>query len=143
MIIFLVYNEILYQYFLKSHFLKYHTYFTSQLGPGAAGDKKILRVPIWTFHVTQGFFSRDLFMFWSLGYPRVRGSGWWSHSCVKNLPWLGVEVGTKFGGDQYRDSGVKDRHRYKGRYKQSVFIYIDTCWGYPALPRWNLKLNFF
>jgi len=43
--------------------------FTSQPGPGAARDKKILRVPIRTFYVTQSFFSRDLLRFWRLGYP--------------------------------------------------------------------------
>jgi len=43
------------------------------------------------------FFSRDLLMFWSLENPRVRGLGWRGHTCIKNLPWVGVEVCTKFG----------------------------------------------
>jgi len=47
---------------------------TNQPGPSTAQAKKILRVPIWRFYVSQSFFSPDLF--WILGYPRVRGLGW-------------------------------------------------------------------
>jgi len=39
-------------------------------------DKKNLRVPIQILYLTQSFFSRDLFWFWSLGYPGVRSGGW-------------------------------------------------------------------
>jgi len=41
-------------------------------GLGDARGKKFLRVPFRTFYITQCFFSRDLFRFWSLGYPGVR-----------------------------------------------------------------------
>jgi len=44
--------------------------------------------------------------FWSLGYPRVRGSGWWGHAYVRNPPLVGVEVCAKFG------SGVKEGCKY-------------------------------
>jgi len=43
---------------------------TSQLGPGAAREKfNEIKSLIWTFHVTQSFFSSDLLMFevWSQG----------------------------------------------------------------------------
>jgi len=75
--------------------------YTSQPGPGAAREKlDELTSPIWTFYVTQGFLSRDPF-----GVAGVRGSGWWDHACVKNLPWV--------GGDWSGGSGVKRVHRYK------------------------------
>jgi len=32
------------------------------------------------------YFSSDLFRFWCLGYPRVRGLGWRCHARTKNLP---------------------------------------------------------
>jgi len=60
---------------------------TSQPGPGAAREKfGELTSPTWTFYVTQGFLSRDLLGFWSLGYPGAWGLGWRGHACVKNLP---------------------------------------------------------
>jgi len=74
--------------------------------------------PIWTFYVTQSFLSRDLFGFWSFGYPGVRGLGWRGHACVENLPRAGGEVCAKFGGDLSGGSGVKRGHRYM-QYKQS------------------------
>jgi len=52
---------------------------TSPPGPIAAREKII------TFFVYQSFFSSGLFMFWSLRYPGVRGSGWQGQTCVKNL----------------------------------------------------------
>jgi len=48
------------------------------------------------FFVKQSFFPSDLFRFWSLGYPGVRGLGWRGHTCVKNLPRVDVEVCAKF-----------------------------------------------
>jgi len=57
-----------------------------------------MKLIIWTFYFTQSFFSRDLFRYWSLRYPGVRGLGWQGHTCVKNLPRVGVEVCAKFGG---------------------------------------------
>jgi len=50
------------------------------------------------FYMTQSFFSLDLLRFWSLRYPRVRRLGLAGHTCVKNRPWVGVEVCAKFGG---------------------------------------------
>jgi len=61
------------------------------------------------FFEKQSFFSSDLFRFWSLEYPRVRGPGWLGHTCVKNLSGVGVEVCTKFGGLL-----VKEGLRYMG-----------------------------
>jgi len=46
------------------------------------------------FFVKQSFFYSDLFRFWILGYPRVRGSVWRGHLYKKNLPLVGVETGT-------------------------------------------------
>jgi len=46
-----------------------------------------------------------------LGYPRVRGWGWWGHTCVKNLSRVGVEVCTKFGGDWYCGTRRKEGYR--------------------------------
>jgi len=63
--------------------------------------------------VKQSFFSSDLFRCWSWRYPEVRGSGWWNHTCVKNLPQVGVEIFAKFGGDWSDGSLVKEVHRYK------------------------------
>jgi len=60
------------------------------------------------FFVKQTFFSSDLFKFWSLGYPGVRESGWQSHTCVKILPQVGVEVCSKFGVDWSGGSRVKE-----------------------------------
>jgi len=34
------------------------------------------------------FFSTNLFRFWSLGYPEVRGSGWWGHTWLSTFPEL-------------------------------------------------------
>jgi len=62
---------------------------TSQPGPGVAREK---------------------FVFWSLGYPGVRGSGWCGYACAKNHPWVGGEVCAKFGGDWSSGSGVKEGH---------------------------------
>jgi len=71
----------------------------SQLGSGAAREKiNEIKSLIWTFFLTQSFSPVIFFLeFWSLGYPRFRGSGWRDHTCVKNLSWVGVEVCAKFG----------------------------------------------
>jgi len=43
----------------------------------------------------------------------VRGSGWQGHTCVKNIPQVGLEVWTKFGGDWFGGLLVKEGHWYK------------------------------
>jgi len=74
---------------------------TSQPGTGTSQEKfNEIKSPTWTFYVTQSIFSRDLFRFWNLGYPAVRGSDW-QGAFVKNLPRIDVEVCTKFGGDWF------------------------------------------
>jgi len=62
----------------------------SQQGPGTAREK------FYAFFVKQSFFSSDLFRFSSLGYPGVRGLGWHGHTCVLNLPRVGVKVWTVY-----------------------------------------------
>jgi len=86
----------------------FYTY-TSQPGPGADQEKfNEIKSPIRRFYFTESFLSRD-----PLGYPGVQGSGLQGHACVMNLPWVGVEVCGKFGGDWSGSSGVKSGHRYK------------------------------
>jgi len=87
---------------------------TSQPGPGSARKK------FNEFFVKQYFFCSDLLMFCSLGYPGVRGSGWWGHACVKNLSWVGVEVCAKFGRDWFGGSSVKEGHIYSLFYIHSL-----------------------
>jgi len=41
------------------------------------------------------------------------GSGWQGHTCVKNIPRVGVEVFAKFGGDWSGGSHVKKGDSYK------------------------------
>jgi len=61
----------------------------------------------------QSFLSYDFVRFWSLGYPRLRELGCQGNTSVKNVPQVGVEVCTKFGGDWSYGSRVKEGHRYK------------------------------
>jgi len=67
--------------------------FISILGNRGPGE---IKSHIWYFCKAK-FFSNDLF--WSLGYPGVRGLGYQGQTCVKNLSWVGVEVCAKFGED--------------------------------------------
>jgi len=80
---------------------------TSQPRPSTARER------FNAFFVYQSFFTSDLFRFWSLGYPRVRGAGWWGQTCVKKLPQVGVQVCAKFGGDWSGGLLVKEEHRYR------------------------------
>jgi len=102
---------------IASIFQKFcYKFWNSLLGHSFKALEKLneIKSPIWTFFVKQSFFSRDLFRFWSLGYLGVWRLIWRDQTCVKNLPWVDVEVCTKFA------SRVKEERRYK----QSV-LYIE------------------
>jgi len=91
-------------------------------GPALPGTKFLTKQYKGTnpnIYIAQSFFSCDLLRNWSLGYPGVRGSDWQGHACVKNLPRVGGEVSTKFGGDWSDGLLVKEELRYI--YTNSVF----------------------
>jgi len=64
-------------------------------------------VTIWAFYVLQSLFFSDRLRFWSLGDQGGKELGWRGHTCVKNLPRVGAEIRTKFGGDWSGCSPVK------------------------------------
>jgi len=85
-------------------------------GPVLPG-KNLMRLSHPSGHFCKAkFLSCDLFKFWSWvifwlswgRFDRVRRSGW-----QRNHPWISVEVWTKFGGDWFGNSRVKEGHRYK------------------------------
>jgi len=87
-------------------------YCTRQPGPGAVREK------FHTFFVKQSFFSSDLLSFWSLGYSRVTGSGWWGPTFPES-----VERSVQNLVEIYGHSRVKEGHRYIGT-NSLFFIHI-------------------
>jgi len=67
-----------------------------------------------------------------LGYPADRGLGWQDHTCVKNLPRVGLEVCTKFGRDRSVDLLVKEENSCIGT--NSLF-HIKTSQPGPCAAR--------
>jgi len=53
-------------------------------------------------------------------------------TCIKNLPWVVVEVFAKFGGDWSDGSHVKEGHRYKQNYLSSMYIKVTVCTYIPT-----------